>query len=245
MKFLSFMSTLGKWTISGIVIILLIVGMINLFTIQTTKSRTLSINELSQSEYAEADIPVLVLGAGVIENIYPSQILAQRLNQAEEIYRNLPEKSFIMSGDHRESNYNEVGVMKNYLLEAGLPSEQIYLDHAGTSTFDSLYRLKHIIKSDQVVIVTQAYHLPRALMIAKGIGLEAVGVAAPESSTTRLYRESREVLARLKDFAVLYLGYQPENKPNLNYAFDLEKSGDLTNKKEELASIKSQPFNKH
>lgn len=93
--------------------------------------------------------------------------------------------------------------------------------------------------------MTQAYHLPRALMIAKGIGLEAVGVVAPESSTTRFYREGREVLARLKDFAVLYLGYQPENKTNLNYAFDLEKSGDLTNTKEELASTKSRPLNNY
>lgn len=229
----------------GIVTILILIGLINIFTIITARSRTLSVSELSESHFAQAEVPVLVLGAGVIENAYPSQILAQRLNQADEIYQTLPEKLFIMSGDHREANYNEVGVMKNYLIDAGLPSQQIYLDHAGYSTFDSLYRLKHIMQSDQVVIVTQAYHLPRALMIAKGIGLEAVGVVAPESSTTRFYREGREVLARLKDFAVLYLGYQPENKTNLNYAFDLEKSGDLTNTKEELASTKSRPLNNY
>ena len=211
-----------------------IVLFINLFTIGTTYQSMLSVEELIDSEYITEDIPVIVLGAGVVDNLEPSQILKQRLDQAYAIFEEAPEKQFIMSGDHRDQYYNEVSVMKDYLIELKIPSEQIYLDHAGYSTYDSLYRLKHVIGEDRVIIVTQGYHLSRALVLARGLGLEAVGVPADDSRSSRIYREVREIFARVKDFAVTYLGYQEENRPNLSEGFHLNMTGDETNNKANL-----------
>ena len=211
-----------------------IVLFINLFTIGTTYQSMLSVEELIDSEYIAEDIPVIVLGAGVVDNLEPSQILKQRLDQAHAIFEVAPEKQFIMSGDHRDQYYNEVSVMKDYLIELKIPSEQIYLDHAGYSTYDSLYRLKHVIGEDRVIIVTQGYHLSRALVLARGLGLDAVGVPADDSRSSRIYREVREIFARVKDFAVTYLGYQEENRPNLSEGFHLNMTGDETNNKANL-----------
>lgn len=223
-----------RWSVLLVMTFVAIVFLINAFTILSTQTRTLTLDELAESEYQAADVPVLVLGAGVIDNAFPSNILAERLNQVADIYTVAPDKAFIMSGDHREENYNEVAVMKDYLSQQGLPTDQLYLDHAGYSTYASLYRLKHVIGEDRVIIVTQGYHLSRALMLARGLGLDAVGVAAPEASTSRFDREFREVFARVKDFAVTYLGYQEKDLPKMGSRFDLEMSGDETNSKDDL-----------
>lgn len=208
---------------------------INLFVMGSAKSQIYGTDRLGQlpDSYQKENIPVLVLGAGIIDNAHPSKILELRLQACQMLYASYPDKKLIMTGDHRESNYNEVGVMKNYLLGQGVPSEQIYLDHAGYSTYDSLYRLKYVFHQDQAIIVTQKYHLSRALMLARSLGIDAIGVAADENPSTRKEREIREVLARVKDFSVAYLGFQPD-RPTNNYDFSLSKNGDLTNNKDSL-----------
>lgn len=211
-----------------------IVLLINVFTIGSSLPRTLSLEELAQSDYNADDVPVIVLGAGVVNNQFPSEILAERLNQAAAIYQIAPNKPFIMSGDHREENYNEVGVMKDYLIEQGIPSDQLYLDHAGYSTYASLYRLKNVIGEDRVIIVTQGYHLSRALMLARGLKIDAVGVPAPEAQSSRFDREFREVFARVKDFAVTYLGYEEEVAPETGFQFNTQMGGNETDSKEKL-----------
>ena len=198
---------------------------INLYIIGTGNRQTLKADALDQEAYK--DWPILVLGAGIIDNAQPSSVLALRLDQAEQLSQILPQNPLIMSGDHHDQYYNEVAVMKDYLKEKGVASNRIYLDPAGYSTYESLYRLKEVIKADKVIIVTQGYHLSRALMLARNLGLEAVGVAAQDNQSTRLQRELREVFARLKDFAVCYMGYHQED-PSLAYGFSLSQSGDLT-----------------
>ncbi|MBG9981425.1 YdcF family protein [Facklamia sp. DSM 111018] len=215
-------------------LILGIMAILNVFVIVSAIPQFKDISELRESAYDNSETPIMVLGAGVIENKYPSQILAQRLACAVELNQVLKENPLIMSGDHRESNYNEVAVMKEYLLERKIEGDQIYLDHAGYSTYDSLFRLKKNNEVDKVIIVTQAYHLPRALMIARRLGIEAVGVAAKETSTTRWQRESREFLARIKDFGVSYLHLEIQNRPTLDYPIDLNQSGNRTDKKETM-----------
>lgn len=207
--------------------------LINLFVIGSTQSQVLSANELSQSKMVDNQTPILVLGAGVVNNAEPCEILAFRLKAAQEVYHYLPTNPYVMSGDHREDNYNEVQVMKDYLVKNGLPSNQIYLDHAGYSTYDSLYRLKHVMGQNKVIIVTQGYHLSRALLLAKGLGMDAVGVAAEESDQTRLQREFRETLARINDFANVYLDVQ-DKRPTSKYAVDLKSNGDWTDNKSSL-----------
>lgn len=220
----------------GLLVCLFIISLVilvNLFIIKTSQDRIkLNLEELDQ-DYIVDNVPVLVLGAGVINNQRPSGILQERLDKAVEIYQSYPNKVFIMSGDHREDNYNEVSVMKQYLMDKGIPSQQIYLDHAGYSTYDSIYRLKKVLKVDKAILVSQAYHLPRALQLSKKLCLDSLGLAANEIESTRIKREFREVFARLKDFAVCYLAYQPE-EPESNLAFNLYESGDLTNNKEAL-----------
>lgn len=223
--------TLGKFALTVVTLIVLATVSVNVFAILSTHSQVIQVQEVDQA--VSADVPILVLGASVINNEYPSQILANRLDKAYEIHLANPENPLIMTGDHFDQYYNEVSAMKNYLVDKGVPSDQIYLDHAGLSTYASLYRLKEVVGEDQVIIVTQGYHLSRALMIANGLGVEAVGVPSDEIKSTRLEREAREVLARCKDFLVLYLSYDGE-QPDEDFGFSLGDGGDSTDVKEEL-----------
>src|SRR5699024_3185688 len=205
---------------------------INLFVILSTSSNVVDENEINQT--MNDVVPNLVLVEDDIINDYKRQILENLFDTTYAIKLNDQDsQQMIMSGDHADQYYNEVGVMKQYLVDKGVPSEQIYLDDAGYSTHASLYRIKEVIGLDQVVIVTQGYHLPRALLLAKGLGCEALGVAAEEVNSTRFEREIREVFARLKDFGIVYLGYD-DDQPEMNLGFSLENSGDLTNIKEKL-----------
>lgn len=230
--------TVWRWGIRlvglAVALVIIIVGGINLYVIMFGQSRTMTVEEVANHPDYQHNVPILVLGAGVINNETPSNILAKRLDTALALHQAMPNHPLIMSGDHREDNYNEVAVMKDYLVAHGIDSQQIYLDHAGYSTYDSLYRFKKILKHDKVIIVTQGYHLSRALMLAQSLGIEAVGVAAEEVDSTRMQREVREVGARLKDFAVAYFGYRPP-QPEEAYAFSLDDSGDVTNTKESLS----------
>ena len=207
-------------------VVAVIVG-INLFVIGTAWPQTKSVAELKATDYQADDVPIMVLGAGIINNQEPSGVLAKRLDKAIELAQAFPNKALIMSGDHEDRYYNEVQVMKDYLIAHGIDSQRIYLDHAGYSTYESLHRLKHTFKQSKAIVVTQGYHLSRALMLARKVGLDAVGVPAEEIASTRFNREVREVGARLKDFAVTYLGYR-HVEPTDRFGFDLSESGDVT-----------------
>ena len=133
----------------------------------------------------------------------------------------------IMSGDHGRKNYNEVGTMKQYAVEAGVPSSDVFMDHAGFSTYETVYRAKEIFGAKRVIIVTQKYHLYRALYIAKSLGLDAVGVDSDlETYRGQLKRDVREVLARCKDFATSIIKPKPTY---LGEAVPVSGDGDITN----------------
>lgn len=169
---------------------------------------------------------ILVLGAGVY-NGRPSPLLGDRINRGIELFELGAGKKLLMSGDHGRENYDEVNVMKQTAMAAGIASEDIFMDHAGFSTYESMYRAKEIFQVETIVIVTQEYHLYRALYIAERLGLTAYGVAARENNYSgQLYRDAREVLARDKDF--LFCLFKP--KPTyLGDAVPISGSGDLTN----------------
>ena len=143
---------------------------------------------------------ILVLGAGVRDDGTPSDMLYDRVSVSTEVYTALGDTPILMSGDHT-GDYNEVGVMKSLATELGVPSEDIFLDHEGYSTYESLYRAKQVFGAKKIIIITQEYHLHRALYIARELGMEAMGVSAD----LRPYRlqgryNAREHLARFKDF---------------------------------------------
>ena len=170
---------------------------------------------------------ILVLGAGLKgDNITPSDMLYDRVSVAAELYRLGEGKTpLLMSGDHT-GDYNEVAVMKSLAVELGASSEDVFLDHAGYSTFESIYRAKEKFGAKKIVIITQEYHLHRALHIARELGLEAVGVSAD----LRNYRgqtryDAREVLARFKD---LFVAAKGEYEGDVGEAVDLKGNGDQT-----------------
>ncbi len=153
---------------------------------------------------------IIVLGAKIWSD-GPSPMLADRLDTAIFLYNKGAAPKIIMSGDHGQTTYDEVNPMKQYALDRGVASEDIFMDHAGFSTYESIYRAKAIFQSKKAIIVTQEYHLYRALYIASKLGLEAVGVASdPRAYAGATYRELREILARNKDFVTSIFKPKPK-----------------------------------
>ena len=172
---------------------------INGYMLASARGETLT---LQQASSLQADC-ILVLGAGVLADGSPSYMLTDRLTQGLELFEAGASQRLLMSGDHGRTHYDEVNAMKSWAVERGVPSSCVFMDHAGFSTYESLYRAKEVFCARRVVIVTQGYHLPRALYIARVLGLEAVGVAAdlrPYAQSTNLYNTLREFAARCKDF---------------------------------------------
>lgn len=149
----------------------------------------------------EADA-VLILGARVHSDGNVSLMLNDRLTTGYELFEKGKAPKIIVSGDHGRKEYDEVNAMKSFLKEKSVPPEDIFMDHAGFSTYESLYRARDIFQVRKVIIVTQEFHLTRALFIARELGLEAYGVAADKHiyHTVMLRSELREILARNKDF---------------------------------------------
>ncbi len=170
---------------------------------------------------------ILVLGCGVRADGSPSDMLHDRLRMGVELYDLGAAPKLLMTGDHGRENYDEVDVMKSFAVDAGIASEDVFMDHAGFSTYESMYRAKEIFQAKKIIIVTQEYHLYRAIYIAESLGLEAYGVAADyRSYTGQAKRDVREVLARVKDFGTSLFKPKPTY---LGTAIPIWGDGNLTN----------------
>ena len=204
------------------VIVIIALG-INLFVRLSTKKQI--IKEDQYSNLSDVDC-IIILGAGIWGD-KPSHMLEDRLQEGIKLYQNNVSDKIIMSGDHGKKEYDEVNIMKNYAIEKGIPSENIFMDHAGFSTYESIYRAKEIFQAKKIVIVTQKYHLYRALYIANRLGIEAYGVGSdPRQYVGATNREIREILARNKDFIKCIF------KPKPTYLGDtipVNGNGDVTN----------------
>lgn len=164
----------------------------------------------SPEQVRSAEVAV-VFGAYVLPNGTPSSALADRLVTALELYKQGKVAKFLLTGDHGQDEYDEVNAMKAYLERAGVPKEDIFLDHAGFDTYQSLVRARDVFGVKDTILVTQEFHLTRALYIAKSLGLEAEGVTADRRVLVN-YRamEVREMGARLKAFAEVSIGRAPK-----------------------------------
>jgi vancomycin permeability regulator SanA len=212
-----------KFILIILIIVALIVLAINLYVKHSTKNQIIA--NVDYSDLKDIDC-ILVLGAGIWGN-RPSHMLEDRLLQGIELYKNRIAPKIIMSGDHGREEYDEVNVMKEFAIEKGVPSEDIFMDHAGFSSYESIYRAKEIFEAKKVIIVTQEYHLYRALYIANSLGLEAYGVGAdPRQYVGATYRELREILARNKDFVKCIFKPEPTY---LGETIPVSGSGDITN----------------
>ncbi len=171
---------------------------------------------------------VLVLGCGVWGD-RPSHMLEDRLLVGIELCKNGASNKLLMSGDHGREEYDEVNVMKKFATDRGLASEDVFMDHAGFSTYESMYRARDIFKAKKVLIVTQEYHLYRAIFIARKLGLDAYGVTSDlRDYGGQIFRDIREILARNKD--LVYTILQPE-PTYLGEAIPVQGNGNATNDK--------------
>ena len=169
----------------------------DIIVVGSAKNRIITDDEAAELENTDC---VLVLGAGV-RNGSPTPMLRDRLITGISLYKSGAAPKIIMSGDHGREDYDEVNVMKSYAVENGVPDSDVFMDHAGFSTYDSIYRAKAVFEADSIIIVTQKYHLYRALYIADKLGVNAVGVAADlDDYSGQLKRDLREIAARDKDF---------------------------------------------
>ena len=212
-------------------LVLLIIAIASATFLVSVNAYTLKVGErgLVLADSAPKSDCIVVLGCGVYADKTPSPMLADRLKVGIELYKKGAAPKIIMSGDHGRENYDEVNVMKQYAIEAGVPSEDIFMDHAGFSTYESIYRAKEIFCAEKIIIVSQEYHLSRALVIAKELELEAVGVSADlRDYSGQQKREIREVIARSKDFLFAKFGAKPTY---LGDPIPVNGNGDVTNDK--------------
>ncbi|MBP5180998.1 MAG: YdcF family protein [Clostridiales bacterium] len=144
---------------------------------------------------------IIVLGCGIVDNQYPSSFLADRLDTAIYLYEHGAAPKILMSGDHRVDDYNEVAVMRNYVIERGVPEEDVICDDLGLSTFETMDRAVRLFDIHSAVIVTQKYHLARSLYNAVECGIDCEGVVAEgQVFINQPYYSAREFVARVKDF---------------------------------------------
>ena len=219
-----------KVIISALILIIVLVGvvmLINCYVILNSQNKI--INENEAKDLSNVDC-ILILGAGIWGD-KPSPMLEDRLLQGIELYKNGVSQKIIMSGDHGREDYDEVNVMKQFAIDRGVPSEDIFMDHAGFSTYESVYRAKEIFQCKKIVIVTQKYHLYRSIYIGKKLDLECYGVADPRKYEGQFMREIREIAARDKDFVKCILKSKPTY---LGETIPVSGNGDVTNDKKEI-----------
>ncbi|MBR5233513.1 MAG: YdcF family protein [Clostridia bacterium] len=201
---------------------------VNGYMVVSTKDRILTPED--SAKLSDVDC-ILVLGAGV-HGTTLSHMLEDRVLTGINLYELGSAPKILMSGDHGQDDYDEVNAMKDYAKDKGVPSEDIFMDHAGFSTYESIYRARDIFQAKKIIIISQKYHLHRALFIADYLGVEAYGVDSqlrPYAADTNIYNSIREFLARNKEFIYVRLNPVPTY---LGEAIPISGNGDITNDKE-------------
>ena len=208
------------------IISIILVLFINFYVVGMANKRMIKDNDYSSLKNVDC---ILILGAGIWGD-KPSPMLQDRLDEGVKLYKEGIASKIIMSGDHGREEYDEVNIMKEYAINKGVPSEDIFMDHAGFSTYESIYRAKEIFDADNIVIVTQEYHLYRALYIAEKLDINAYGVNSdPRKYSGQTFRELREILARNKDFINCIIKPEPTY---LGESIPVSGDGDITNDKQ-------------
>lgn len=202
---------------------------INLWVTGSVADRILTQEQAAMLENVDC---IVVLGCQVRGDGTPSHMLEDRLKRGVALYELGAAPKILMSGDHGTQGYDEVNTMKGYALDAGVPSQDVFMDHAGFSTYETIYRAKEIFGADKIIVVTQQYHLYRAMYIAKAMGMEVYGVAADyRQYSGQFARDVREVLARVKDFGMTVFWPEPTY---LGEAIPISGDGALTHDENSL-----------
>ena len=220
-----------KWMKTAVIVMacLAVAGLASVLIINACvksagRERILTVEQAAQLENVDC---IIVLGCQVRSDGSLSHMLQDRLEKALAVYNTGASPKLLMSGDHGQKEYDEVNAMKRFAVENGVPSENVFMDHAGFSTYESIYRAKEIFGADKVIVVTQEYHLYRSLYIAEKFGVEAYGVAADQNTYAgQTMRDLREILARCKDWAKCIFKPEPTF---LGEPIPVSGNGNLTN----------------
>ncbi len=177
-----------------LVVTVLVVGATNVAILQGSEERTAS------SPHEAPRVPVaIVLGAKVNENASLSTVLRDRMKTAVQLYREKKVSKLLLTGDHGTKKYDEVNNMRRYAVAQGVPGQDVFMDHAGFDTYDSMYRARSVFGVKKALIVTQRFHLGRSLFIARALGITAIGVPSDQRVYQKaLLFDAREILARTK-----------------------------------------------
>lgn len=222
-KLKPFLKILTVLVLLGVLGVAAVAG-INGIVVGTSSGKILSPEEAAQLTDVDC---ILVLGCLVNDGGVPSDMLHDRLRQSVELYQLGAAPKLLMSGDHGRENYDEVDAMKTYAVGEGISSENVFMDHAGFSTYESMYRAKEVFGAKKIIIVTQEYHLYRAIYIARSLGLDAYGVTSDYNRYLGQFRRDvREVLARVKDFGTSIFKPDPTY---LGETIPIWGDGNLTN----------------
>jgi len=217
-----------KWLrrIACVLIVAIIVGVIPFFAIQiyiVQFAKDYVIGDISDAPECDA---VMILGAFVYSSGTPSPVLRDRLNYGYDLYAQGKVKKILVSGDHGQTEYDEVNAMKTYLIGKGVPSEDIFMDHAGFNTYDSMYRAKEIFCIESLLISTQEFHIHRSVYIARKLGIAAYGYPCADKSSYPMFSlRLREAFARIKAFLDVLIHRNPKY---LGYKIPITGNGDLT-----------------
>lgn len=192
----------ARITILALLILFILVGSFRIAMIIQTRSYVTIAKEAPQAQAA------LVLGAGLLADGSPSDPLRDRVDMAISLYQAGKVQKLLLSGDNRFVYYNEPAAMKAYALSKGIPETDIVLDFAGRRTYDSCFRAQAIFGLDEIVIVTQNYHLPRALFLCNRLNVKAIGIPADQTRYLRsryIFWRFREVVATLAAYYDIYI----------------------------------------
>jgi SanA protein len=199
-----------RWSVLGwilgtvaLVVLLLVILVITTSLVVSRGGRS----RIAASQQAAPKAKVaIVLGALVLPSGNPSDMLADRLDTGIALYKAGKVQKLLLSGDHGQTTYDEVNAMRQYCLARGVADQDIFMDHAGFDTYDTMYRARDVFKVTDCLVVTQGFHLPRAVYTARALGLDATGVSADLHSYPNEWRFSlREWPARVKAFFQLYV----------------------------------------
>jgi vancomycin permeability regulator SanA len=197
-------------SIASAIALLIVTIIINLFMIIKFDKRILDPDEISDSEISVEY--ALVLGCQVKRDGTPTTMLAHRLKIGAELYFSGKVKKIIVSGDHTDVFFNEPQAMKDHLISLGVPEDAIIKDDHGFSTYDSIKHLKNKFSVDKVIIVSQKYHLYRAMHIACENKIDVYGASATLGSYDKdFFYELREYAARCKDAFITAFNFPPND----------------------------------
>ena len=167
-----------------------------------------AVNRIYQTDEAPSERLAIVFGAGLRRDGTPTPILRDRVETAASLYFSGKVEKLLMSGDNSVFNHNEPESMRQYAMSLGVPENAIAMDYAGSRTYDTCYRAKAVFGMDSALLVTQRFHLPRALFLCNALGLDAYGV---EANNRNYWRGSlfiwnfREQLATVGAFLDVYV----------------------------------------